>query len=134
MGADERFFDTRLVLYLLSADTAKADRAETLLAGGGVIGVQVLNEAASAASRKLAMSWQEIREVLTTVRAVCRVAPLTVATHDTALAVAERWRLSFYDSLICAAALQAGCSTLYSEDMQDGETIDGLTIRDPLRS
>ena len=75
MNGTEDFFDTTVVLYLLSADTAKADRAEDLLALGGTISVQVLNEFVAVASRKLRMSLMEIREVLTQIRAVCPVEP-----------------------------------------------------------
>lgn len=67
----EPFLDTNVLLYLLSADAAKADRAEALLAAGGVISVQVLNEFANVASRKLAMTWPEIREILAAVRTTC---------------------------------------------------------------
>ena len=132
MSAGEDFFDTNVVLYLLSADTAKADRAEELLALGGTISVQVLNEFAAVASRKLRMSWTEIREVLAQVRAVCAVEPLTVETHERALRIAVRYRLSIYDALIVAAALLAKCQTLHSEDMQDGQVVERqLTIRNP---
>jgi predicted nucleic acid-binding protein len=54
-----------------------------------------------------------------------------VDTHDQALRIAERYGFQIYDSLIVAAALEAGCTTLYSEDMQDGQSIDTLTIRNP---
>ena len=135
MSAGEDFFDTNVVLYLLSADTAKADRAEELLALGGTISVQVLNEFAAVASRKLRMSWTDIREVLAQVRAVCAVEPLTLETHERALRIAERYRLSIYDALIVAAALLAKCQTLHSEDMQDGQVVERqLTIRNPFAS
>lgn len=132
MSGGEHFFDTHVVLHLLSADTAKADRAEELLARGGMISVQVLNEFVAVASRKLHMPFAEIRDVLDQVRAVCAVEPMTVHTHERALKIAERYGLSIYDALIGAAALLAGCTTLYSEDMQDGQIIDRqLTIRNP---
>ena len=132
MNGDEHFFDTNVVLYLLSADTAKADRAEELLARGGTVSVQVLNEFVAVASRKLHMPFAEIRDVLDQVRMVCTVAPMTVQTHERALNIAERHGLSIYDALIVAAALLAGCTTLYSEDMQDGQVIERqLTIRNP---
>ena len=134
MSGAETFFDTNVVLYLLSADTAKADRAEELLAIGGIISVQVLNEFSAVASRKLRMSWPEIREVLAQVRAVCNVEPMSVDTHDRAAQLAERYGLSIYDALIVAAALLAGCSTLYSKDMQNGQVIERqLTIRNPFQ-
>lgn len=132
MSGGERFFDTNVLLYLLSADGAKADRAESELGAGGVISVQVLNEFASVASRKLKMSLTEIREVLGTVRAVCRVVALDEETHDLGMQLAERHGLTLYDSMIVASALLAGCGTLVSEDMQDGQVIDGrLRISNP---
>jgi predicted nucleic acid-binding protein len=132
MSGGEDFFDTNVVLYLLSADTAKADRAEELLAIGGTISVQVLNEFVAVASRKLHMSWIEIREVLSQVRAVCAVEPMTIDTHERALRLAERYGISIYDALIVSAALLANCKTLHSEDMQDGQVIERqLTIRNP---
>lgn len=132
MRGTEAFFDTNVLLYLLSGDAAKADRAEALVTAGGVISVQVLNEFASVASRKLGMSWAEIREVLETLRAVCRVEPMTLETHDRGLALSERYGFAIYDSMILASALLAGCSVVFTEDLQDGQSIDGgLTVTNP---
>lgn len=134
MKAAERFFDTNILLYLLSADQDKADRAEAALTAGGSVSVQVLNEFASVASRKLGMPIPEIREALAAIRAVCRVEPMSEDTHDLGLKVAERYGLSVYDSMIVASALLAGCKSLLTEDMQDGQTFDGrLKVRNPFR-
>jgi len=134
MSAAERFFETNVILYLFSSDDARADRAEKELSAGGVVSVQVLNEFASVASRKLRMSIAEIREVLATIRAVCTIVPITEETHDLGLQVAERYGLAVYDSLIVAAALLAGCKTVMSEDMQDGQVVEGrVRIRNPFR-
>jgi predicted nucleic acid-binding protein len=134
MSAAEPFFDTNVLLYLLSADATKADRAESLLAEGGTISVQVLNEFASVALRKLEMSVAELREILEPVRSVCQVEPVTEETHDRAMALVERYRFSLYDALLIAAALHAGCSRLYSEDLQHGQVIDRqLRIVNPFR-
>jgi predicted nucleic acid-binding protein len=135
MNGSENFFDTNVVLYLLSTDVAKADRAEELISLGGAISVQVLNEFVAVASRKLRMPWSDIRDVLSQIRAVCAVEPLTIETHDGALHIAERYGLSIYDALIVSAALLAGCKTLHSEDMQDGQVIERqLAIRNPFKS
>lgn len=132
MSGAKAFFDTNILLYVLSEDAAKADRAEATLARGGVISVQVLNEFASVASRKHRLTYPEIREALNTFRAICQVEPLTVEIHEHGLAIAERYGFSVYDSLIAAAALKAGCEILYSEDMQDGQTIETrLIVRNP---
>jgi len=118
------FIDTNILLYLLSADHDKADRAELIVQAGGLISVQVLNEMANIAFRKLAMSWREINEVLSLIRLLCPTVPLTIETHDRGRLVAERYGLSVYDAMIVAAALLGGCETLYSEDMQNGLLID----------
>lgn len=132
MRGTDAFFDTHVLLYLLSADAAKADRAEQVIAQGGIISVQVLNEFAAVASRKLKMPYAEIRDVLTTLRPLVMVEPLTEATHAAALALAERYGFAFYDCLIVAAALEAGCQVLYSEDLQVGQLIENcLVVRNP---
>jgi predicted nucleic acid-binding protein len=131
MSEVDSFFDTNVLLYLLSKDAAKADRAEALLASGGVVSVQVLNEFASVASRKLAMTIPDIREILSTIRAVCIVKPLDIETHELGLDMAERLRFSIYDALIVAAAVRAGCAILYTEDLQQGQMIEKLQIRNP---
>jgi predicted nucleic acid-binding protein len=131
MPAADVFFDTNVLLYLLSGDTTKADRVEGLLAPGGVISVQVLNEFASVALGKKAVNFTELRDILSTIRAVCFVKPLGVEAHELGLDLAERYRFSIYDSLILAAAVLAGCSTLYSEDLRHGQKIGQLTIRNP---
>ena len=132
MSAADVFFDTSIVLYLLSADAQKADRVETLLGAGGTISVQVLNEFAAVARRKSALSWPEVREALGVVRATCLTHPLTEETHDRGVDIAERYGFSLYDSMIVAAAQSAGCTTLLSEDLQHRQVIDGtLTVRNP---
>ncbi len=135
MSDAERFFDTSVLLYLLSGDYRKADRVEQLLSDRGTISVQVLNEFAAVALRKLRMQLGDIREILNTVRAVCQVEAVTVATHDRGLAVNERYGFSLYESLIVSSALMAGSQVLYSEDLQDGQVIDGqLRVSNPFRT
>jgi predicted nucleic acid-binding protein len=132
MPAAKAFIDTNVLLHLLSADVRKADRAEATVRAGGMISVQVLDEIASVARRKLAMPWAQLNEVLTLIRSLCRVEPLTVEIHERGRTVAERYGLSVHDAMIVAAALLGGCETLYSEDMQDGLLIDQqLRIRNP---
>jgi predicted nucleic acid-binding protein len=125
------FFDSNVVLYLVAGDDRKADRAESLLAAGGSVSVQVLNECASVARSKFNLSWTEVREILQAVRSVCTVHPITIEAHLRGIAIAERFGFRVYDSMIVAAALEARCRTLFSEDLQHGQRIDGLTIRNP---
>ena len=131
MSEADSFFDTNVLLYLLSRDTAKADRAEVLLASGGIVSVQVLNEFASVALRKLAMTIRDIRVILSAIRDICLVKSLDIETHELGIDMAERYGFSIYDGLIVAAATRAGCSILYTEDLQEGQVIDQLTIRNP---
>jgi predicted nucleic acid-binding protein len=134
MSAADQFYDTNVLLYLLSRDESKADSAEQELGGGAEISVQVLNEFASVATRKLGMSITEVREVLAAVRAACTIVPLGEETHDVGLQIVETFRLSIYDAMIVAAALLAECKTLLSEDMQHGLKIEGkLEVRNPFR-
>lgn len=135
MSDAEAFFDTNVILYLFSAELAKANTTEELLARGGQISVQVLNELANVGRRKLGLTWPEITDITTTIQSLCSVAQVTVETHAKGLQVAERYGLSVYDGMIVAAALISGCPVLYTEDMQDGQLIEGqLTLRNPFVS
>jgi predicted nucleic acid-binding protein len=132
MTAAKAFIDTNVLLYLLSSDTSKAERAEAAVKAGSLISVQVLNEITNVARRKLAMPWSQLNEVLSLIRSLCAVEPLTVEMHECGKRVAERYGLSVYDAMIVGAALVSGCETLYSEDMQDGLLVDHqLRIRNP---
>ncbi len=128
---DKAFFDTNVLLYAFRKDDARGPLAETLAAGGAV-SVQVLNEFVAVARGKLDKGWEEVRRALDVLRVFCpEPVPITVETHERAVHIAERYGYSIFDSLIIAAALQVGASTLYSLDMRDGQMIDGLTIRNP---
>jgi predicted nucleic acid-binding protein len=118
------FFDSNVLLYVASGDPAKADRAEKLIGEGGMISVQVLNEIANVARRKMGLSWRETRAFLSLVRGLLPVQPLTIDVHETGLALADRYGLSIYDAMIAASALHADCDTLWSEDVQDGMVLD----------
>jgi predicted nucleic acid-binding protein len=132
MSEADSFIDTSVLLYLLSGESPKADRVEELLAQRGAISVQVLNEFAAVATRKLALSLDEVSEVLETVRALCTTHPLTVESHDRGIQVAQRYKFSLYDSMIIASALLAGCRRLYAEDLQHGQMVDAqLTVINP---
>jgi predicted nucleic acid-binding protein len=128
------FFDTNVLVYLASGDAKKADRAEAAIAKGGSISVQVLNELANVARRKMQMSWDETHALLNMLRDLLTVHPLTVEAHETGLGIAERYGLSTYDAMIAASALHAGCDMLWSEDMQHGLALkEGLRIVNPFR-
>lgn len=121
-----------MLLYLLSANEIKAGKAEDIIASGGIINVQVLNEFASVATKKLKLSHEEIQEILAQIRLICAVEPVTVDVHDRGLHLARHYGFSISDAMIVAASLMAGCTTLYTEDMQNGQIIDNqVIIRNP---
>ena len=128
------FVDTNVILYSLSDDVAKRRRALMILVDRPVLSLQVLNEAANVMRRKLGFAIPAIREVMLRWLVESRLHSLASSTLLSALDVAERYGFSHYDSLIIAAALEAGCATLYSEDLQHGQVIDQrLTIIDPFK-
>jgi len=129
------FFDSNILLYLVGSDDRRADHVETLIAAGGTISVQVLNEVAHVARRKMNLPWEDANAILMRFRTIFDVVPLTVEVHANGLRLAERYKLSVYDSMILAAAIQSGCDEVLSEDMHDGLRVDGkLTIRNPFRA
>jgi predicted nucleic acid-binding protein len=133
--SDRAFFDTNVFVYAIIQDDPRSDHAEELVAQGGTVSVQVLSEFAAVARRKTKMPWVEIRRALDGIKILCPdPLPLTLDTHQEALAIAERYGYKIYDALIVASALEARCTVLYSEDMQDGQVIGRLTIRNPFRS
>ena len=129
--ATDKIFDTNILLYLISANGAKADRAERLLAEGGVISVQVLNEFAVVARRKHALEWPDLERLLEDFRSRFKVESLTPPLQLRAMALARRYPIGIYDANIIAAAEQAGCDVIYSEDMQHGQVMEGLTLVNP---
>jgi predicted nucleic acid-binding protein len=126
------FLDTNVVVYAFT-DDAKSERAQDLLGERCAISIQVLNEFAHVARRKLGFGWPQVRTALADVRTLCPVvAPLNAALHDEALRLAERYGFSIHDALIVSAALATGCDVLYSEDLAHGQTIDGrLRVENP---
>ena len=125
------FFDTNILVYAQETG-GKGERARALLERGGVLGVQVLNEFAVVARRKLGKDWEEIGAAIEDVLALVEPPlPLTMELHVAARALARDHGIAFYDALIVAAALDAGCDTLLSEDLQDGRDLGGLRIVNP---
>ncbi len=126
------FFDTNVLIHAFRKEDRRNQTSRKLLGEGGVTGVQVLNEFVAIARRKLGFDWKEVLEALAAIRVLCRtVVPLTLETHERALRIAQRYGYHIFDGLVIAAALEAGSGTLYTEDMQDGQRIETLTIRNP---
>ena len=125
------FVDSNVVLYLFSSDTVKADRAESLLQSGCLISVQVLNEVASVCLRKLKMTWKDVDSVLQTLKSTCEVLPVTLASHEKAVGLAKRFQISLYEANIVATAVLCGADTLFSEDMQNGMSMESVIVVNP---
>lgn len=126
------FLDTNVLIYAYAENSAKLDVAERLVNGGGVVSVQILNELMNVLRRKFGFSWPEIRKIIDSVLMTSpNPLPLTLETHRAALRICERYGYSTYDGLIIAAAKEAGCTTLYSEDLQHGQVVEGVRILNP---
>lgn len=107
---------------------------EELLVSGGSISVQILNEFVAIARRKLHMRREDILAATTAIRSLCEApVSVTLTMHDEALRISQRYKYHICDSLVIAAALGANCAVLYSEDMQDGQRIESVRIRNPFR-
>ena len=120
------FFDTNILVYTVTSDPRK-QRAVDCLSRGGVVSAQVLNEFVHAARRKLHHDWPLVELALGLFRAsLDDVLPVTLNTHTGAVSLAREHGLPFYD-----AAIEGGCDTLFSEDMQHGRSIGGLVIVNP---
>lgn len=128
------FFDTNVLVYAFSEAGVRTRQAELLLAGGGLISVQVLNEFVAVLRRRQQRSWDELQLFLRELLICCpEPAPLDLKTHQKALELCSRYNLSFYDGLIVASAIGNGCQRLWSEDLQDGQMIEGVRIENPFQ-
>lgn len=125
------FFDSNILIYAYSTDIRRQP-ALTTIAGGGIISAQVLNEFTNVLRKKQKQDWPVIEAAVQSIRfRFPDIVPLTSATHAAALVLARDHGLVFYDALIVACAIDAGCDTLYSEDMQHGRSIGDLAIVNP---
>src|ERR1700747_157747 len=115
------FFDSNVLIYAMVSGDSRRERAQQLVAQGGVISVQVLNEFVAVARRRMRMPWEDVMAALDAVRVLFpSPVSITVDTHETALKIAQQYGFGIYDSQIVASALEASCDLLYSEDLHDG--------------
>jgi predicted nucleic acid-binding protein len=130
------FLDSNVILYMFArGDDVKRDAATTLVARaireGGAISFQVVQEVLNRLLRMPGGSIDDAQSLLRdTLAPLWRVMP-SQALYTSALATHSRYGYSFYDSLIVAAAQEAGCSRLLTEDLQHGQRIGRLTITNP---
>lgn len=125
--------DTNVAFYALAIESSRAKRAADILESCDFLSVQVLNEYALSVRRKLERSWEDIAvDLLLLKTSVSVVHAINVEANRTAVRLADRYQLNFYDAVMIAVALENGASKLYSEDMQHGLVIEGkLTIINP---
>jgi predicted nucleic acid-binding protein len=125
------FFDTNILVYTTTSE-AKKQPATACLDRGGIASLQVLNEFVHVARRKLRYDWPQIERALRLFRTLLHdVVPLTLDTHANAVILARDHSVAFYDALIIASAIEAGCDTLFSEDMQNGRRFGSLVVANP---
>ena len=130
----KNFLDTNIVVYLYSGDEPEKQATALQLTeqNDPIISTQVLSELANTLSRKFALPFDVVAQAVAEVQEACAVLPVMPETISQALALAKKYQYSYYDSLILASALSAGCSTLFTEDMQHGQVIENLlTINNP---
>jgi predicted nucleic acid-binding protein len=133
MSADI-FLDTNVLVYANSQGDHRTAIARQLLLDGGVIGVQVLNEFASVARTQLGLTWAEVHEAIENIVILCpNPRSLSFETHLHALGLSERYGFSIWDGLIVAAAAEARCSMLLTEDLQHGQVVEGVRIENPFK-
>lgn len=138
----ECFIDTNVFIYQLEArDERKLAAAERIIrqgidTGNACISFQVVQECLNTVLRKaeIALNTDETRIYLETVLSPLFQVSASIRLYQRGLDIQSRYRYGFYDALIIAAALDAGCTRLYSEDMQNGQRIEGLTIENPFLS
>ena len=133
---DKAFIDTNVLVYFISSDNPKkATAREALLASPEtVVSSQVINEFISTCLQKRILSLDEVTEVSDGFMRAIQFVPVDAATINSALKLVKKHKFSYWDSLIIASALENGCTTLYTEDMQDGQVINNrLKIRNPFR-
>ena len=135
----EHFIDTNLFIYQLeTADQAKATVANRIIregieTGNACISFQVVQECLNTILRKaeIGLSTEQASQYLdASLAPLLRVYP-SIPLYQRSLEIQSRYRFGFYDSLIVAAALEAGCTTLYSEDLQHGQIIGELRVENP---
>ncbi len=133
------FLDTNVFVYTFDPNArVKAKEAVQLVqraadTGEGVVSYQVVQEFFNVALRRFSppMSVAEAEQYLITVFRPLLAVHSSPAIYLSALRIKAQHRFGWYDSLIVAAALESGCDTLYSEDLQDGREIEGLRVRNP---
>ena len=130
------FLDTNVVVYLYSGDEPEKQTAALSLIENNeaIVSTQVLSELANTLSRKFSLPYEVVAQAVAEVQEGSTVSLVMPETIAQALTLAKKYQYSYYDSQILASALLAGCSTLFTEDIQHGQLIENsMTICNPFR-
>ena len=126
------FADTNVAIYAVETDEPKRQQALAVMHLSPVISTQVVNEFLNVLLVKRQLDRPSAYELARALMQGCDVIAVTAEITEQAMALGERYQIGHWDSVIIAAALVAGCDTLYSEDMQDGQVFEGrLTVKNP---
>lgn len=126
------FVDTNVVAYAFGEDAAKKAKARSLLANHPTISTQVVNEFLNVCRVKLKIGVATRHRLAEELMAGCDVVTVNPAVVQKAMDIEAQYNLNFWDCLIIATAYLAGCDTLYSEDIQDGQVFEErLTVINP---
>ena len=134
------FFDSNILIYFADgADPQKQLIAENLIKNAvindtGVISTQSLQEFFAATTRKLLCTKEKAKEYIENFSESFTVEQVSVSLILKAINISIKNQFSFWDSLILAAAIQTGCIICYSEDLTNGQIVDGVKILNPFTS
>ena len=130
------FFDTNILIYIVKDNTGKAEIATSILSVNSTayISVQVLNEFCNVSIKKLKFSKNDILFSINKFSEYFIISTITIPVIKSALEIKEKYKYSYYDSVIIASALQNNCTILYTEDLQHNQIIeDTLKIINPFK-
>lgn len=139
--SDRYFLDTNIFIYTFDPRTPEKQSicreliVDALATQNGLISCQVVQEFLNVATRKFKQPLSDkdcLRYLASVLGPLCEIFP-SIQLYRDAIEISASWKYAFYDSLIIAGALNAGCTSIYTEDMQHGQTVKDLRIVNPFR-
>lgn len=128
MNVENAFLDTNVLIYILSDDKPKRETAISLIKNNPFISIQVINEFCNVCKKKMGFSYSEIQTIILQLLPQIHLTQLNKLTILKALDIGERYKYSYYDSLILASAIEANCNIVYSEDFQHHQKINNCLL------
>jgi predicted nucleic acid-binding protein len=128
------FVDSNVIIYTVGNDKVKKARAKEILKSGPIISTQVMNEIINVMAKKLKIKYPLISDVISKIEDFCKIETIKMKTVRKAISIAEKYRYTYFDSLIIASAIENHCEILYTEDMQSNQKIEAdLTLVNPFK-